>query len=275
MAEPPETTGTESLLPPDADMSAPPSNLDSRTFETQCTEDAQLKDSDNRFSLRVKPEYVLADRDASLPVLVGPADSRETGGGGRKKKRMRKIEDCHSGPKLCQSVIRGGGDSSACPYKDKCKFSHDLAEYVKIRPPDLPNLTCPNYQLYGHCPYGVACRLGSQHTTKEGVNVTKDDRKEPTPTLNHLPREVQEQLRRNKYPFVCRRHRDTKKDSAAVAGTGTEDAPTPSFDPLPTKEVKLIDFSNKVRWAGLRRCVASCRVQVSDQRFDPRCTWLR
>jgi hypothetical protein len=48
---------------------------------------------------------------------------------------------------------------------------------------------------------------------------------------------------------VCRRHRDAQRASGTGTGTGTgtENAPTTSLDPLPTKEVKLIDFSNKVR----------------------------
>jgi hypothetical protein len=85
--------------------------------------------------------------------------------------------------------------------------------------------------------------MGSQHTTKQGANVSKDTTTEPLPTLNSLPREVQEQLRRSNYPFVCKRHREIKKTPNSEKN---EIQPVTDFTPLPAKEVKLIDFSNKV-----------------------------
>ena len=199
---------------------------------------------DDAHSLRIKPEYVLDGRDPSLPALLDPEEQRRGGsggggGGGRKKKRARKIPD--DTVKLCGSVVRG----TDCPFGEKCRFSHDVAQYLKERPEDLPNLECPYFQNYGCCPYGVSCRLGSQHISKDGANICKDATTDPPPTLNGLPREVQDQLRRRTYAFVCKRHNDTRKDSKEKA---VEEGAAPvNFSPLPAKEVKLIDFSNKVR----------------------------
>jgi tRNA-dihydrouridine synthase 3 len=94
--------------------------------------------------------------------------------------------------------------------------------------------------------------MGSQHTTKQGANVSKETVIEPPLTVNGLPRDVQEQLRRNKYPFVCPRHRDAAKAKPNSNGEPKDAAPAPpDFAPLPAKEVKLIDFSNKVYVAPL------------------------
>lgn len=211
------------------------------TAENQAVKSMSSGANDDRFSLRIKTEFLLTARDPSLPPLSDAEAAKKTGGGGPKKKRMRKMDASSQGPKICSSVVRG----TTCPFGDNCKYPHDLEEYMRHRSPDLPNLDCPNYQLYGHCPFGVACRMGSQHTTKQGANVSKDTVTEPPPTLNSLPRDVQEQLRRHRYPFVCQRHRDVKANSKSERKQ-LQSEPSPDYTPLPAKEVKLIDFSNKV-----------------------------
>ena len=67
-----------------------------------------------------------------------------------------------------------------------------------------------------------------------------------TEVVNLLPKDVQIQLRRKKFPFVCKRHFDqTKKDKAATPAASTD------LSPLPTKERKLVDFRSKVYVAPL------------------------
>ncbi|KAL7449132.1 hypothetical protein ACHAWC_001224, partial [Mediolabrus comicus] len=62
--------------------------------------------------------------------------------------------------------------------------------------------------------------------------------------------------RKNKYPFVCKRHFETKKASSSN-NKGSEQVPAPptvataTTPVLPSKERKLIDFSNKVYIAPL------------------------
>ena len=162
---------------------------------------------------------------------------------------------------------------------------------------------CPNYSLYGYCNYGIMCRLGSFHLNMStGQNLRReeakgalkeDDTTETTATaigvnktttfgnngnvvMNVLSKETQLLLRKNKYPFVCKRHFEVQKNSSkketsssskasedngvvtmadTTATTTTTDIDTTitttNTPALPARERKLIDFRNKVYIAPL------------------------
>ncbi|KAL2626297.1 hypothetical protein AAZX31_07G110200 [Glycine max] len=66
---------------------------------------------------------------------------------------------------LCSEIARTG-DVSSCPYKDKCRFSHDLEAFKAQKPTDLEG----QYTFFksgGACPYGLGCRFSSTH--EDGV----------------------------------------------------------------------------------------------------------
>lgn len=196
-------------------------------------------DQNEVFSLRVKPEFVLSQRAASLPPIVTHAEDDNSnneqqeddggrGGGGKynnKKKpknknskrgvnRKRPHSKVDQSTKLCLSVIRG----TECPFGDACHFTHDLKEFMATRPADITTVEggCPNFRLWGHCTFGPMCRLGGCHLTKEGVNVTSSaeslPKSPPAPVLNVLDKTLQDQLRKKKYPFQCKLHYEQKKD---------------------------------------------------------------
>ncbi|KAL7487294.1 hypothetical protein ACHAW6_012886 [Cyclotella cf. meneghiniana] len=207
---------------------------------------------------------------------------------GQNKKRPRDAKiSCNQ--KACLQVIRG----ETCPF-DNCKYNHDLKEMLANRIDDLSEGEkgvewlrgeCPNWKLKGYCPFGLMCRLGSCHinmstgqnlrrtvedheqqTTSEDAIGTSTDRSNGTPKpgtlLNHqndvknvISKETIIKLRKNQYPFVCKRHYELSKQN-------DEKNPKPNNASLPTvestntpalelKERKLIDFRNKVYVAPL------------------------
>ena len=222
---------------------------------------------------------------------------------GQNKKRPRDKVISY-GDKMCRSIVRG----EACPFvlTDKgCKYNHDVKEMLATRPPDLHvmdveggggatwfddvGIGCPNYTLRGHCSYGIMCRLGSFHLNMStGQNLRREEKakeeeaKETTTTatattfgnngnvMNVLSKETQLLLRKNKYPFVCKRHFEVQKNSNnrkedkvsvddttstmdhnATTTTTTTTTTTVTTPALPAKERKLIDFRNKVYIAPL------------------------
>lgn len=215
------------------------------------------KSSNDGYSVQVKPEFVLNARDASLPPLPLPAESdaapaadeskKKKRGMNRKRPRDARIE---AGSKLCLKFMRG----ETCPFGDTCRFSHDIKGFLAERPADIQqvidNYGCPNYDLYGYCPFGPMCRVGSCHMNlATGESLTKQVENAPKAedvTVNTLSRDVQELLRKRRYPFKCKRFDEKKKEPDAAK---TE--PAVNMEPLPTKERKLIDFSNKVYVAPL------------------------
>lgn len=256
----------------DHTTSVPPANDNSKMTEKT--------DQNEKYSLRVKKEFILTERDPSLPALPKPEEQQDSGRDGnnnknKKPKKRKRCRDVRAPPseKMCSSVLH----NEECRYKDSCRFSHDLDKYMKNRPPDIdiPGMTCPHYSTYGHCTFGVACRLGSVHIDKNGKNVDKETVIQPPPVLNGIRKEIQFQLRKKTYPFKRQRHKDIMKTPgaddpkpAAEGETGVEvnndmeekertpppassTAASTSYEPLPTKERKLIDFSNKVYVAPL------------------------
>ena len=238
---------------------------------------------DEKHSLKVKGEFVLSERPSALAPIpqeaasggatttaaaaaaaaadAPPVPSEAAGGhsehdkkGGSRKKRRgqnkKRPRDARiaDSEKLCFRVVAG----EECPYgADKCRYSHDVKKALADRQPDITTVEggCPRFNLKGYCEYGLHCRLGAEHINMAtGVNLRKDiegDSK-ATEVVNLLPKDVQIQLRRKKFPFVCKRHFDQKKkDKAATPAASTD------LSPLPTKERKLVDFRSKVYVAPL------------------------
>jgi hypothetical protein len=194
------------------------------------------------FSLKVKSEFILTERAPSLPPLPAPSNKDEGGGDprdsrdndkrnkkrrGQNKKRPRDARPDAS-EKLCLAIVRG----EACPFGEKCRFGHDLKEFMATRPHDIVEVEggCPSYSNHGYCVFGAMCRVGSNHISKSGENVQKEPKEEEgnessdkdvsNPTkhsennvVNILPRDAQLQLRKNKYRkcFKWRQFHDQQK----------------------------------------------------------------
>jgi hypothetical protein len=151
---------------------------------------------------------------------------------GQNKKRPRDVRQDDS-EKICMALIRG----DSCPYSGECRFSHDVKSFMATRMADIAEVEdgCPNYNIHGFCMYGAMCRVGGNHISKAGENLRKEpvavsivieedvtkqeeeekkkidikpadgeNKKKETKVyqldvVNVLPKEIQVQLRKNKY----------------------------------------------------------------------------
>ena len=105
-----------------------------------------------------------------------------------------------------------------CPFGSECKYSHDLKEMLALREDDIKEVEggCPRFQKFGFCPFGLSCRVGACHLNlATGENITLNKRAEggmnfEDEVQNIVPYNVMTTRRRNKYPFVCKRHQKGK-----------------------------------------------------------------
>jgi tRNA-dihydrouridine synthase 3 len=250
------------------------------TIDEEKTENART-DQNDVYSMKVKPEYVVAERHSSLPPLPPPPpeegqqDDAAANGDDRSRNNKKKMKGVNrkrprdekqdASEKICLAVIRG----TKCQYgAEDCKFSHDVKAYMATRPPDIVEVgTCPIFAVYGKCMYGAMCRFGSSHinmSTGENIEtcVVVDDTTTtpksdaaPLPhiSINVLPKEVQTQLRKRSYPFRCKRFFETKDNNNNTKGQANLVSPT-STTTTPVellKTRKIIDFSNKIYVAPL------------------------
>ncbi|KXZ47992.1 hypothetical protein GPECTOR_31g355 [Gonium pectorale] len=79
----------------------------------------------------------------------------------KSRKQMRKDVRAGRPPELCTNFALG-----RCTFGDGCRFSHDLAAYLRSKPADLPG-ACPWAALGVPCPYGVTCRYARKHTADD------------------------------------------------------------------------------------------------------------
>ena len=146
---------------------------------------------------------------------------------------------------------------------------------------------CPFWKQNGYCQFGIMCRLGKPHINmatgqnlcrtvdvsgNETIGLPKPaiqsteasspcksaDKPKPGTVLKHqldvkniLSKETTNLLRKNKYPFVCKRHFEMKKGSKGNKNQVAPPAVTATTPALPAKERKLIDFRDKVYIAPL------------------------
>ena len=184
---------------------------------------------DSYNSVQLKEEFRLpnangraADPSVSVQQQVEPAGEPQPAQPPVGAKRKQE-----SALRMCRVALEGG----VCPRAESCKYSHDIAEFLRQRPEDL-GPRCYQFDTFGKCDSGVACRFGSNHIDKlTGQNVARSVEEGGVIErvhINTLSKETQSALRKNKY------HNDS------VRAEAYSDRP-----------VKLVDFSNKVYVAPL------------------------
>ncbi|XP_059647559.1 tRNA-dihydrouridine(47) synthase [NAD(P)(+)]-like [Cornus florida] len=114
----------------------------------------------------------------------------------RQLKRERRQEQ-KSSLNLCPEVAKSG-DVNSCPYKDSCRFNHDLEGFKAQKPADLEG-NCPFLTTEGKCPYGLACRFSGTHVDGGPAGTLNVQKK--SSEMNGLNKDVQRLLWKNKMGF--------------------------------------------------------------------------
>ncbi|XP_032992602.1 tRNA-dihydrouridine(47) synthase [NAD(P)(+)]-like isoform X1 [Lacerta agilis] len=105
--------------------------------------------------------------------------------------------------RLCPSVVQERAEK--CFFGSRCRFLHSVKEYMATKPPDLGD-SCILFQMFGRCMYGVTCRFAAAHLGKDYENVInegllKQREGKPPAVRNSLDKDLQQQLRKKKFPF--------------------------------------------------------------------------
>jgi tRNA-dihydrouridine synthase 3 len=172
---------------------------------------------------KIKSEFVLPEQSRQLALeCVSEKDKLkltkdENGAPPEKKQKLSKSQKkklrgqnksrgptfrCSRETELCNTLVDLGVDDEIpkCERKN-CQFLHDIEEYLKIKPQDIGE-TCYNYETFGKCSRGLACRFGSSHITPEGRNkVNLEKSVERSQTKNQLTHDLQISLRKRTYNF--------------------------------------------------------------------------
>ncbi|KAI3406749.2 DUS3 [Candida oxycetoniae] len=129
----------------------------------------------------------------------------------RKKERgqnqKRDLKQKRDTVRLCVSLIDPEDESTPCVAGDeeKCKYSHNLEEYLASKPKDIDGM-CPVFEALGYCPTGMKCRWLHSHFNKETKKLIKDlgkleTEKDKSFEVNLIDRESKIALQRKKYKY--------------------------------------------------------------------------
>ncbi|XP_061597785.1 tRNA-dihydrouridine(47) synthase [NAD(P)(+)]-like [Cololabis saira] len=133
-----------------------------------------------------------------LDTEDGKSDSKQLRG--QNKSRPHKKPASYDDQRLCLSVVK----DKECSFGDKCRFSHDVAEYMASKLPDIGE-RCYIYDTFGKCGYGLTCRFAKAHTTPDFKTMEKADLvdacKGRTVVKNNLDRDLQNSLRKRSVAF--------------------------------------------------------------------------
>ncbi|XP_066491400.1 tRNA-dihydrouridine(47) synthase [NAD(P)(+)]-like [Tiliqua scincoides] len=104
--------------------------------------------------------------------------------------------------RLCPSIVQEKADK--CFFGSKCRFLHNVKEYLAMKPPDLGD-SCVLFETFGKCIYGVTCRFAGAHFGEDCKNVVNVDLLKKWEgklvVKNSLSKELQQQLRKKKVSF--------------------------------------------------------------------------
>ncbi|NXN35153.1 DUS3L synthase, partial [Rhinoptilus africanus] len=91
-----------------------------------------------------------------------------------------------------------------CYFGPRCRFLHDVGEYMATKPADLGR-SCVLFETFGKCIYGVTCRFAQAHLGDGYQNIINTDLAKQwegkSLVRNNLSKELQHQLRKRKFSF--------------------------------------------------------------------------
>nr|XP_020636507.1 tRNA-dihydrouridine(47) synthase [NAD(P)(+)]-like [Pogona vitticeps] len=165
------------------------------------------------------------DQDKAPPEgpgkeATGPKGKRARG---QNKSRPRVKPTDYEKHRLCLSIVQERGEK--CFVGPRCRFLHDVKEYLATKPPDLGE-RCVLYETFGRCNYGATCRFAGAHLGEDFENLVNPDLLKQwegkTLVKNHLSKDLQRELRKKKFSFEASReylNRLAKRNHIKGAGS--------------------------------------------------------
>ncbi|NXU76768.1 DUS3L synthase, partial [Oreotrochilus melanogaster] len=121
---------------------------------------------------------------------------------GQNKSRPCMKPNHYEQTRLCPSVTQGCAEK--CYFGSRCRFLHDIREYMATKPADLGH-SCVLFETFGKCIYGVTCRFAQAHLGDGYQNIVNVDLAKQWEgkalVRNNLPKDLQHQLRKRKFSF--------------------------------------------------------------------------
>lgn len=117
---------------------------------------------------------------------------------------LRAVLGCAAPSPPCPALCHPQGCAGQCHFGPRCRFLHDVSEYLAGKPADLGQ-RCVLFDTFGRCPYGVTCRFGQAHLGdghQNLVNAALAQQWEGKLLVrNSLSKDLQQQLRKRKFSF--------------------------------------------------------------------------
>uniref|UniRef100_A0A4W4EB51 tRNA-dihydrouridine(47) synthase [NAD(P)(+)] n=1 Tax=Electrophorus electricus TaxID=8005 RepID=A0A4W4EB51_ELEEL len=121
---------------------------------------------------------------------------------GQNKSRPHMKPHSYDDRRLCPSLLQGR--ENGCFFGEKCKFIHDVTDYMSTKPADLGE-QCYLYDTFGRCAYGITCRFAGAHTGPDFKNLVNKESETPTTSetvRNYLHKDLQRRLRKRQVTFT-------------------------------------------------------------------------
>lgn len=108
------------------------------------------------------------------------------------------------GQRFHPPLSRFKGCAEKCYFGARCRFLHDVGEYMATKPGDLGR-SCVLFETFGRCVYGVTCRFAQAHLGDGYQNIVNADLAKQwegrTLVRNNLSKDLQHQLRKKRFDF--------------------------------------------------------------------------
>uniref|UniRef100_A0A8C1RDR2 tRNA-dihydrouridine(47) synthase [NAD(P)(+)] n=1 Tax=Cyprinus carpio TaxID=7962 RepID=A0A8C1RDR2_CYPCA len=223
------------------------------------------------------PEEPSGEPEQKRVKLDRDAEQKKKKMRGQNKSRPHIKPQSYEERRLCPSIVQER--DTKCVYGEKCRFLHDVSEYMCSKAADLGD-QCYLFSSFGWCQYGVTCRFSRAHTSPELKNLRNEElcRRSTDTVSNHLDKDLQRRLRKKQQRFpgaeaylktVSRGEKSTDQSHAVKQDPDrphTEiqksDPPVKTLGPITDADIiklrpsekKQVDFRDKLYLAPLTTC---------------------